>query len=163
MSSKTNQQAGFSLAELLAVLALVGIVVAIGIPIVNEQIRIADIRQAADQMAVHLRAARMLAVTQHRNNVAVNVSIDPTNTYAYCAVDPALTGNVCPSTQLRTIRMPGTAKLMSGSDTTITFKSDGSSTAARTVTIESAVSAKTERWTLSVNTLGLVAVAHTRF
>jgi len=162
MSSNGNKQTGFSLAELLAVLALVGIVVAIGIPIVNEQIRIADIRSAADQMAVHLRAARMLAVSQHRNNVAVNVSVDPTNTYAYCAVDPALTGNVCPSSQQRVIRMPGTAKLISGSASTITFKSDGSAVAASTVTIQSQVSAKTEQWTLTVNTLGMVAVAHAR-
>ena len=34
--------AGYSLAELLAVLALIAIVLAIGIPLVNEQVRIAD-------------------------------------------------------------------------------------------------------------------------
>jgi len=151
VSSKTNRQAGFSLAELLGVLALIGIVVAIGIPIVNEQVRIADIRSAADNMAVHLRAARMIAVSHHKN-IVVTVSVDPTNSYSYETTN----GTV------RTVTMPGTAKLISGSAGTITFHSDGSSGASSTVTIESIVSASTERWTLTVNTLGMVSVAHTR-
>ncbi|HEX4824901.1 MAG TPA: GspH/FimT family protein [Candidatus Polarisedimenticolaceae bacterium] len=163
MHAQSRRQAGFSLVELLAVLALAGIVLAIGIPIVNEQVRIADIRSAADQMAVHMRAARMMAVTQHRvPGLDFNISVDPTNTYSYCAADPALTGNVCPSAQLRSIKMPGTAKIVSGSATTITFKSDGSASATGTITIQSLVSASTETWTLTVNTLGLVTVAHTR-
>jgi prepilin-type N-terminal cleavage/methylation domain-containing protein len=155
---KSTGQAGFSLAEMLGVLALIGIVVAIGIPLINEQVRIADIRSAADQMGVHMRAARMIAVAQHRN-VDVNVTVDPTNTYSYCAVNPTPS---CPSSQLRTIKMPGTAKLIAGSAGTITFHSDGSSGAPSTVTIESLVSTKTERWTLTVNTLGMVSIAHTR-
>lgn len=151
MRHTASRDAGYSLAEMLAVLALVGIVIAIGIPLVNEQVRIADIRAAADQMAVHLRAARMIAVTQHKD-IVVTINLDPTNTYSY-----ETTSGVP-----RTVAMPGTAKLMSGSATSITFHSNGSSAAASTVTIESLVSDKTERWTLSVNTLGTVSVAHTR-
>jgi general secretion pathway protein H len=144
-------QAGFSLAEMLAVLALIGIVIAIGIPVVNEQLRIAEARSAADDMAVHLRAARMMAVTKHRN-IYVTVNITPVNSFSYEGPDGLQ----------RTIKLPGRVAIKSGSSTTITFHSDGSSGSTSTVTIESAVSSATERWTLTVNTVGLVSVAHVR-
>jgi general secretion pathway protein H len=146
-----GRQAGFSLAEMLAVLALIGIVLAIGIPVVNEQLRIAEARGAADDMAVHLRAARMMAVTKHRD-IDVTVNIAPTNSFSYEGPDGST----------REIKMPGRVSIKSGSTTTITFHSDGSSGSTSTVTIESAVSSSTERWTLSVNTVGLVSVAHVR-
>ena len=143
------REAGFSLAETLIVLALIGITVAIGIPLVNEQVRIAEIRSATDQFAVHLRAARMIAVSQHRD-VDVTISADPINTMSYERTlgDPLV------------IAMPGTVKIMSGSAATITFHSDGSSDASSTVTTESVVSNATERWLLTVNVLGFVSVAH---
>ena len=144
-------QAGFSLAEMLSVLALLGIVIAIGIPLVNEQVRIADVRSAADQMAVHMRAARMIAVSHHKP-IDFNVSVDPANEYSYEDTHG----------QTRTVTMPVPVKLVSGSAATITFNSNGSTVAAGTVTIESIVSNKTERWTLTVNTMGMVSVVHTR-
>lgn len=144
-------ESGFSLAEMLAVLALIGIVLSIGIPLVNEQLRIAEIRGAADEMGVHLRAARMLAVT-HRENVVFTVSADPTNSYSY-------TGATVPT---RTITMPGRVKILTSSATSITFRSDGSVVAVGTVSIQSSVSSATETWTISVNTMGLSTVAHTR-
>jgi prepilin-type N-terminal cleavage/methylation domain-containing protein len=146
-----RNQAGFSLAEMLAVIALIGIVIAIGIPLVNEQIRIADARSAADQLAVHLRAARMIAVS-HRKDIVFNVNVTPTNTYSY----EGTTGTV------RTIQMPGTVVIKSGSAASVTFHSDGSTGGASTITLESVVSSATERWTMSVNTLGMVSVAHVR-
>jgi prepilin-type N-terminal cleavage/methylation domain-containing protein len=148
---RTLRQAGFSLAEMLAVLALIGITVAIGIPLVNEQLRIAEVRSAADDMAVHLRAARMIAVSHHKD-IVVTVTADPTNTFSYEGTNG----------ETRTIAMPGRVKIKTGSTASITFHSNGSSGASSTVTIESAVVNATERWTLSVNTLGLVAVAHVR-
>jgi prepilin-type N-terminal cleavage/methylation domain-containing protein len=153
LRSKPRQraQAGFSLAEMLAVLALVGIVIGMGIPLVNEQLRIAEVRSAADEMAVHLRAARMLAVTRYKD-IVVTVSVEPANEFSYEGPD-GLT---------RTIKMPGPVNIKTGSAATITFHSNGSSGASSTVTIESAVPNATERWTLTVNTLGLVSVAHVR-
>jgi prepilin-type N-terminal cleavage/methylation domain-containing protein len=147
----SRTQAGFSLAEMLAVLALIGITIAIGIPLVNEQLRIAEVRAAADDMAVHLRAARMLAVTRHKD-VAVTVNVEPTNSFSYEGPDGLQ----------RTITMPGRVNIKTGSTGSITFHSNGSSGASSTVTIESAVPNATERWTLSVNTVGLVSVAHVR-
>jgi prepilin-type N-terminal cleavage/methylation domain-containing protein len=144
-------EAGFSLAEMLAVLALVGIVIAIGIPLVNEQLRIAEARSAADDMAVHLRAARMIAVSHHKD-IVVTVNAAPTNTFSYEGTNG----------ETREIAMPARVQIKSGSAASITFHSDGSSGSSSTVTLESTVSSATERWTLTVNTLGLVSTAHVR-
>ena len=150
-SAKTRAQSGFSLAELLVVLAIIGAIVAISIPLVNEQIRIAELRAVSDEMAVHLRAARMIAVSHHKD-ITVTVNADPTNTLSY------------PDTnnQTRTITMPGRVKIKTGSAASITFHSDGSSGASSTITTESAVSTATERWVLTVNTVGMVSVSHVR-
>ena len=147
----SRSERGFSLPELLVVLAIIGAFVVMAIPLVNEHVRIAELRSAADGLAVHLRAARMLAVTTHQD-VAVTISVDPTNQYSYTDSNG----------QPRVIKMPGAVKIKAGSDASITFKSDGSSTASRTVTTESAVSTATERWILTVNTVGMVSVSHVR-
>jgi prepilin-type N-terminal cleavage/methylation domain-containing protein len=144
-------EAGFSLVEMLAVLALIAVVVAIGIPIVNEQVRIAEVRSAADQIAVDMRAARMIAVSKHKS-IPFTINIDPVNTYSYEGTTGAT----------RTIAMPGRVKIKNGSATSVTFKQDGSVAAAATVTVESAVSASTERWAIAVNTLGFAKLTHTR-
>jgi type IV fimbrial biogenesis protein FimT len=150
--TRRRRDAGFSLAEMLAVLALIGIVIAIGIPLVNEQLRIAEVRGAADQMGVHLRAARMLAVTQHRS---IDLTTDTTtNKYRYFR-QPS-------SADMVEVSMPGQVIIKSGSAATITFKSDGSASAAGTVTLESTVPNATERWTLTVNTMGHVTITHVR-
>jgi prepilin-type N-terminal cleavage/methylation domain-containing protein len=154
MFEKQRSQSGFTLAELLIVIALIGITVGIGIPLINEQVRIAEIRSTADRLAVHLRAARMIAVSQHRDVVGVHgddASVDP-NTISY---DKTLGDTLL-------VKMPGRVKIVTGSAASITFHSDGSSDASSTVTAESVVSEATERWVLSVNILGLVSVAHTR-
>jgi len=155
MFENRRSQSGFSLAELLIVVAMIGLTVGIAIPLVNEQLRIAEVRSAADQMAVHLRAARMIAVSHHKDIVvtvnAENASIAP-NTLSYEGTNG----------DTRTIQMPGLVKIKTSSTASITFHSDGSSDASSTVTTESVVSNATERWVLTVNILGLVTVAHTR-
>ncbi len=150
-SAKTRAQTGFSLPELLVVLAIIGAIVAISIPLVNEQLRIAELRAVSDELAVHLRTARMIAVSHHKD-IVVTVNADPTNTLSY-----ADTNN-----QTRTVTMPGRVKIKTGSTASITFHSDGSSGASSTVTTESAVSTATERWILTVNTVGMVSVSHVR-
>jgi len=137
--------------EMLVVVAIIGVVVAIGIPLINEQVRIADIRGSADLIAVHLRAARMIAVTQRRD-VTVTVNVDPTNSISYVRA----TGDTV------SVSMPRRVLIKTGSAASITFHSDGSVAASGTITTESTVSNALERWTLNVNTLGFVSVAHAR-
>jgi prepilin-type N-terminal cleavage/methylation domain-containing protein len=148
---RRRAQAGFSLAELLVVLAIIGAIVAMTIPLVNEQVRIAEIRSITDEIAVHLRAARMIAVSHHKD-IVVTVSVDPTNTISYEGTNG----------DTRLITMPGRVKIKSGSSVSITFHSDGSTGSTSTLTTESTVSQAIERWTLSINTVGLITVAHVR-
>ena len=150
-SAKTRAERGFSLPELLVVLAIIGAFVVMAIPLVNEQIRIAELRSVSDELAVHLRAARMIAVSHHKD-IVVTVSADPTNTLSYSDTD----------NQTRTIKMPGKVKIKTGSAVSITFHSDGSSGASSTITTESTVSTAIERWILTVNTVGMVSISHVR-
>ncbi len=147
----SRRERGFSLSEMLVVLAFIGITVGIGIPLVSEQMRIADARGAADRMAVQVRAQRMIAVAHHADNV-ITVNQDPTNSITY------LDGN----NQAQELKMPGTVTIMTGSSASITFHSDGSTAAASTIIAESVVSSSTERWTITVSQAGLVQVAHVR-
>lgn len=149
--SERKRQAGFTLAEMLAVIAIIGIAIAIGIPLVNEQVRIAEVRAAADDLALHLRAARMIAVTKHKT-ITFTVNVDPANTFSY-------EGN---NGQVRTISMPGRVRIATGSDGSISFFQNGSVDANSSIVLESNVSDKLERWTATVNTVGLARLAHER-
>jgi prepilin-type N-terminal cleavage/methylation domain-containing protein len=142
---------GFSLPELLAVLAMIAIAVAIGIPLVNEQVRIAEIRAAADDLALHLRAARMLSVTQHRK-VKFKVHVDPDNYFEYEKFED----------RWKQVFLPGRVRIVAGSDSLINFKQNGSVEAASSIILEATVSGARERWTASVNAVGLTTLAHER-
>jgi prepilin-type N-terminal cleavage/methylation domain-containing protein len=148
---RPRAHAGFSLVELLVVIAIIGAIVAMGIPLVNEQLRIAEVRAITDEIAVHLRAARMIAVSKHKD-IVVTVNADPTNNITYEGTNG----------DTRTITMPGRVKIKSGSSASITFHSDGSSGVTSTLTTESAVSSATDRWTLTINTVGMITVSHVR-
>jgi len=130
---------------------MVAIAIAIGIPIVNEQVRIAEVRAAADDLALHLRAARMISVTQHRT-VPFKVYVDPDNKFEYERF----------TLKWKQVFMPGRVRIAPASDRLINFKKNGSVEAASSVILESDVSGARERWTVSVNTVGLTTLAHVR-
>ncbi len=146
----SSRSAGFSLPELLAVLALVAIAIAIAIPLVNEQVRIADLRAAADDFAVHLRAARMISVTKH---TAIDFEVVSGNMFRY---------GVPPDGPWKEINTPPRVQIAPASDRSITFKANGSVVAAGTFVLESLVSGSTERWTASVSTMGMPTLVHER-
>ena len=142
---------GFSLPELLAVLALIALAIAIGIPIVNEQVRMAEVRAAADNLAVHLRKARMMSVTKHKA-IIFKVHADPANSFGYDGIN---LDNL-------DISMPDRVKITTASDGTITFMPNGSVSIASTVVLESQVSGSLERWTANVSTMGMATLVHER-
>jgi prepilin-type N-terminal cleavage/methylation domain-containing protein len=146
-----RRSGGFSLPELLAVIALVGIALAIGIPLIHEQVQLAEVRGAADELALHLRAARMISVAQHRP-VTFTSYPDPTNKFTYAGMDG----------QLRTIFLQDGIRIAPESDATIVFKQNGSIDVTGSVIIESDVSGARERWTAAVSTLGIVTLTHAR-
>jgi prepilin-type N-terminal cleavage/methylation domain-containing protein len=141
---------GFSLPELLAVLALFAIAIAIGIPLVNEQVRMAEVRAAAADLAVELRAARMSSVTRH-TTIKFTVDVDE-NYFTYL-------GN---NGQYRKITMPGRVRIAPASDRVINFKENGSVAFASSIILESDVSGSLERWTANVTTMGMPTLVHER-
>jgi len=158
---RRNRQAGFSLAEMLIVIAFIGIAIAIGIPLVNEQVRIAEVRSSADDLALHLRAARMLAVAKHKT-IVFTVNADPANTFSYKALDDSsiFTGT---NPKVRgPFKMPTRVRIATGSDGTINFLQNGAVDFVSSVVLESQVSNKLERWTATVNTVGLTTLLHER-
>ena len=147
----SSKHDGFSLSELLAVMALIAIAIGIGIPIVNEQVRIAEVRAAADDLALHLRAARMISVTKHKT-ITFTANVDPTNTFSYEGNDG----------RFRTIAMPDRIRIATASDHSVNFKKNGSVDVACSIIIESDVSGARERWTASVSTMGMTTLVHER-
>jgi Tfp pilus assembly protein FimT len=148
---KVRVQSGFSIGELLVVLTIIGAIVAMGIPLVNEQVRLANIRAVTDEIAVHLRAARMIAVSQHKD-VVVTINADPTNTVSYTGTNG----------ETRLITMPPSLTIKTGSSVSITFHSDGSSGAVSSVLTEFVGPNFTETWTLTVSAVGMVSVSKVR-
>lgn len=143
---------GFSMVELLVVLAFIGVALGVGIPLINEQIRIADVRQVADNFATDVRAARMIAVAKHKS-ITFTVNVDPTNTYSYEKTDGSQ----------RVVTLPAQTQFAAGSTASFTFKADGSASPAATVYIRCPVSGATEQWLINVNSIGLVQPNHSRF
>ena len=80
-------EAGFSLAELMVVLVIVGLTAAIAIPSVGTFYRAYRIRSASDLLAGHMRAARQIAVSQ-RLPVTFTVNPSPTNSYWFSYTIP---------------------------------------------------------------------------
>lgn len=148
MTPKTSSR-GFSAAELLVVLAIAGLAIGVGIPLVNEHLRRASIRQAADQVAVDLKAVRMIAVTRRVPTDFV-IQEDPINRYSYTRA------NGTP----RQVDLPRDVRILTSSTPeTITFRPDGSVTAAATTVLEITLSTgQKERWTITTSTLGIPTV-----
>lgn len=147
-----SREAGVTLPELLVVLAIGGIILAVGVALVADQVRSASIRGAADQFAVDLRAARMIAVS-NQANVDLVVQADPQNRYAYTRADGAPVN----------VKLPPQVKIVSSSPSTIQFRSNGSVTAAATTVIEISLSGNVkERWTVTTSTVGVPSVVKTR-
>ena len=132
------------MAELLVVMAILGIAVSIGIPLVNQQIRMAKIRGAADQLAMDIKAARMIAVST-RADVDLTIAAQPSNYYEY-------TDN---QGKTRRIEMPEGVRITS-SDSTMTFHLNGSLDNPETTVLEIELSGSmTERWTIETTILGV--------
>src|SRR5262245_19727291 len=62
---RRRSEAGYSLAELLVVIVIIGLAAAVTIPNVGSFFRAYKIRTNSDQLVAHLRAARQIAVSQH--------------------------------------------------------------------------------------------------
>ena len=154
MSELQTDQRGFSLGELLVVVAIIALIVMVAVPLIAEQVRSAEVRAAGDQLAMSLRAARMVAVSTHAN-VVFTVEVAPDNKYSF-------TDN---KGRLRETVMPSSVTIVS-SDGDITFKNNGSiiSVTAMDIVLEANMTGGViDRWTISTSILGVSSVAHDRY
>lgn len=143
--------AGYSLPELLVVIAIIGIAVLILFPLVGEQLRQAEIRTAADQLAMDCKAVRMIAISK-RLASSLTVEEAPLNRYAYTDARG----------KLRTIQMPG-GVVIEASDSPVTFLPNGSVTGgATTVLVVTLSSDASERWTITTSPIGVTTTIRQR-
>ncbi|MEW5806005.1 MAG: prepilin-type N-terminal cleavage/methylation domain-containing protein [Acidobacteriota bacterium] len=147
--ARLKDSKGVTLTEMLAVLAILGIIVLVGFPAMGEWIKRARIRSAADQLTVDLRAARYIAVT-NRTTRDFNIQIDPLNYYTYDDAN---------GTQVK-IEMPVGVRLVSTTSNPIVFTSNGGvSGGEKTVVLENRIAGDLiNRYTVTVNAIGKITV-----
>lgn len=139
---------GVTLPELLVVVSIVGLAVAISIPLATQAVRSSRIRVAADQYALTLKAARMIAVSKQAP-VDVVISADPDNYFEYTDGHGVVRRYVVP---------PGVRILPPG--TTITFAANGSVNGPASTTFQAALDARSvETWTIDTNILGVQRIS----
>lgn len=146
-------ESGFSISEMLVVVAIVGLATVIAIPLVSEQVRAAKARSAADQLAVDLKAARMIAVSK-RATLNFTIHPDPGNYYEYAGTDGTT----------RRITLPLGVRIVTPSSTsTIAFQPNGALSSAFTTQIETTIDDdEAERWTITTSVLGVSTSARCR-
>lgn len=124
---RRHSEMGFSLIELLVVLALIGMSVIVGYPAMMEWLERYQVRAAASEIASSIQLQRMRAVSQ---NVEFSIQFDPdNNTYAlYQGADPdtGLMLDVIPRPLPRGVTFSGANDPISTAGDIIVFHPDGS-------------------------------------
>lgn len=147
---------GFSLTEILVVVAIMGLAVAISVPLVAEAVNQNRIRTAADQLSVDLRAARMIAVSKRAMPyLDVSVEPDPLNRYSF----------VNGRGETRTVQLPTGVRIVSPATAyTIRYLRDGSVTGGGNTTVMRVqLSAGDEQeWRVITNAMGVTKTTRTR-
>ncbi len=142
--SRQRAKRGFSLLELLVVMAVLAILMAALVPLASERLRLARIRTAVNQLTLDLRAARWTAVAG-RSTVDLTVAVDPENRYEYTDVRG----------RVRAVTLPEGVRIVS-STTPIRFNPNGSVAGGSSTVIEMPLTAGVgSRWTVSTNVLGV--------
>ena len=143
---------GFSLPELLVVIALMGIFITFAGPAFNESFRAYKVRSAALELTDALRAARQVAVsTRLATSLAVNTAGG-----SYSWTDS--------KGRIRSVTLPVPVRFVSASPATITFTTNGTvTTGAATISLQNTVNTtRADRWTLDLNTVGRVTSTYSQ-
>ncbi len=145
-----RRSTGFSIPELLVVVSIIGLAVAVSIPVISEHVRSAKVRSAANELLTTLRVARMIAVTQ-RAPVEVALLEDQ---FLYTDAQ----GRV-----RRIFLPPGTRMELAETPTIVVFEPDGSVTGGTELVIVGHVGrGRIERWKLHTNAVDVGRVYHER-
>lgn len=143
---------GFSLTELLVVIAFMGMFITFAGPAFNESFRAYKVRSAALELTDALRAARQVAVS---TRVATSLAVD-TAAGSYSWTDS--------KGRLRSVTLPVPVRFVTASPATITFTTNGTvTTGAATLSLQNTVnSTRADRWTLVLNTVGRVTSSYSQ-
>jgi prepilin-type N-terminal cleavage/methylation domain-containing protein len=157
-AARRDRAAGYSLPELIVVLALIGIFVVFGGPAMNEAYRSYKIRSTANGLVNDIRAQRYLAVA---NRAPRTLTINRQDHVS----DPNQYSFVNPQGRSVTIRLDG-VNLENTSATSIPFTINGSTGTSGnlTVVVSSWVSSsRSERYTITVTPTGTVQTVFSTF
>ena len=132
---------------MLVVISIIGLAVAVAVPLIADAVRAVRIRTATDEFMVSLMAARMLAVTR-QTPVDVTVMLDPANYYEY----PDRRGD------LRRYEMPEGVRIVSATNPII-FHPNGMVEGGARVRIEATRGGgDTEIWEVETSILGVSTI-----
>lgn len=92
---KSRQDRGFSLVEMLIVVAIIAIMAAVSLPAIGQFIRNYHIRGAAQQLASELQAARSKAIATN-TNAGVSLVVVDSDSYRYVQEDLAVAESRAP-------------------------------------------------------------------
>jgi len=143
---------GFSLTELLVVIALMGVFITFAGPAFNESLRAYRVRSAALELTDALRAARQVAVS---TRVATSLAVD-TAAGSYSWTDS--------KGRVRSVTLPVPVRFVAATPATITFTTNGTvTTGAATIALQNTVNGtRADRWTLDLNTVGRVTSSYSQ-
>ncbi len=157
MTGQASAEQGYSLPELLVVIALIGLFVVFGGPSINEAFKAYKIRAAADDLVTDLRALRYNAVSNRaqRSITINNQNAASPNQYSYTNYKGVV----------MTVRFEH-ANIESTSAASITFNTNGSTGAAgnQTVAVSGMINdSRNDRYTITVTPSGTISSAYSTF
>jgi prepilin-type N-terminal cleavage/methylation domain-containing protein len=155
---RSGREEGFSLSELLTVIALMALLILFGGPALADGFRAYKVRSAADILATDMRAMRYSAVGQRsaRTMTINNQGSTPANQYTY----------VNARGETITRQVESGVNIESSSATTINFNINGStgSVSSQTVVVSMGINGtRGDRYTLSVSPSGTISTAYSNY
>lgn len=156
--ARNGRDEGFSLSELLTVIALMGLLILFGGPALADGFRAYKVRSAADILSTDLRAMRYSAVGQRspRSMTINNQGSTPPDQYTY----------VNARGETLTRQTESGVHIESTSATTINFNINGStgSTSSQTIVVSMDINAtRGDRYTVSVSPSGTISTAYSTY
>lgn len=143
---------GFSITEILTVLAIIAILLLVTLPALGERLRGMKARTVANDLVADLRAARHTAITKRQSvNFTVRDEGDtPPNQYTYTNAK-----NV-----VRTVDMPNRVRITAAPAAAMVFKQNGAlNGGAETIVIKTQINeSRADQYTVSVSVVGSVTV-----